>query len=147
MACAWRKLAKQLGFEKLQQRRSILKCYTIEDPESLLWFRSLCKSDGFHCKKSFTLFHASIREKHLIQIREVHRCMRRWRWWRKSSLSSFYRIRLSFVILELIRPWKISPTNRIILLQRLKGIWAMQKKFLKTKGGNGVPGYYGDPIL
>lgn len=29
-----RKLAKQLGFEKLQLRRGIMKCYTIEDPES-----------------------------------------------------------------------------------------------------------------
>jgi transcription-repair coupling factor (superfamily II helicase) len=29
-----RKLAKQLGFEKLQQRRGILKCYTVENPES-----------------------------------------------------------------------------------------------------------------
>lgn len=29
-----RKLAKQLGFEKLQLRRGLLKCYTIENPES-----------------------------------------------------------------------------------------------------------------
>jgi transcription-repair coupling factor (superfamily II helicase) len=29
-----RKLAKHLGFERLQQRRGILKCYTVENPES-----------------------------------------------------------------------------------------------------------------
>ena len=29
-----RRIARQLGFEKLQHRRGVLKCYTVEDPES-----------------------------------------------------------------------------------------------------------------
>ena len=32
-----RTIARQLGFEKLQQRNGVLKCYTIENPESLYY--------------------------------------------------------------------------------------------------------------
>jgi len=67
-----RKRAKQLGFEKLQQRRGILKCYTIENPES-----SYYDSETFAKVMGYVAAHPSrcsmrqLEKSILIQIKEV----------------------------------------------------------------------------
>lgn len=74
-----RKLAKQLGFERLQQRRGILKCYTVENPES-----SYYDSDIFARVMGFVLRHpqrCSIRqmEKNMLltiqSVNTMHQAM------------------------------------------------------------------------
>lgn len=74
-----RKLAKQLGFERLQQRRGILKCYTVENPES-----SYYDSDTFARVMGFVLRHpqrCSIRqmEKNMLltiqSVNTMHQAM------------------------------------------------------------------------
>jgi transcription-repair coupling factor (superfamily II helicase) len=68
-----RKLAKQLGFERLQQRRGILKCYTIEDPESLYYdSEAFAKVMGFIAAHPSRCSMRQLERNILIQIREVN---------------------------------------------------------------------------
>ncbi|MBA3647349.1 MAG: transcription-repair coupling factor [Chitinophagales bacterium] len=74
-----RKIARQLGFEKLQQRRGILKCYTVENPESTYY-----DSNIFAQLMGFILRHAkrcSMRqmEKNIMisiqDVKTIHQAM------------------------------------------------------------------------
>lgn len=74
-----RKLARQLGFERLQQRKGILKCYTVENPESTYY-----DSDIFARVMGFVLRHpnrCSMRqmEKNMLltiqSVRNMHQAM------------------------------------------------------------------------
>jgi transcription-repair coupling factor (superfamily II helicase) len=68
-----RRLAKQLGFEKLQQRRGILKCYTIEDPESSYYDSEVfAKVMGFIAKNPSRCSMRQLEKSILIQIKDVH---------------------------------------------------------------------------
>ncbi len=68
-----RKLAKLLGFEKLQQRRGILKCYTIEDPESGYYdSEAFAKVVGFINAHPSRCSMRQLEKSILIQIREVN---------------------------------------------------------------------------
>src|SRR6266480_1327889 len=67
-----RRIAKQLGFEKLQQRRGILKCYTIEDPESFYYdSEAFAKVVGFIAAHPSRCSMRQLERNILIQIREV----------------------------------------------------------------------------
>jgi len=67
-----RKLAKQLGFEKLQQRRGILKCYTIEDPESSYYdSEAFAKVMGFVAAHPARCSMRQLEKSILIQIKDV----------------------------------------------------------------------------
>ncbi|MGB3076378.1 MAG: transcription-repair coupling factor [Chitinophagales bacterium] len=74
-----RKLARQLGFERLQQRKGILKCYTVENPESTYY-----DSDIFARVMGFVMRHpnrCSMRqmEKNMLltiqSVRNMHQAM------------------------------------------------------------------------
>ena len=74
-----RKLARQLGFERLQQRKGILKCYTVENPESAYY-----DSDIFARVMGFVLRHphrCAMRqmEKNMLltiqSVRNMHQAM------------------------------------------------------------------------
>jgi transcription-repair coupling factor (superfamily II helicase) len=67
-----RRLAKQLGFEKLQLRRSIMKCYTIEDPESSYYdSETFAKLLGYITAHPQRCSMRQMEKSMLIQIKEV----------------------------------------------------------------------------
>jgi transcription-repair coupling factor (superfamily II helicase) len=68
-----RKLAKQLGFGKLQQRRGTLKCYTIEDPESAYYDSDVfAKVMGYITKNPARCSMRQLDKNIMIQIKDVY---------------------------------------------------------------------------
>jgi transcription-repair coupling factor (superfamily II helicase) len=67
-----RKIAKELGFEKIQQRRGTLKCYTVENPESLYYDSDkFSKVLGFVAKYPSRCSMRQLERSILIQVKEV----------------------------------------------------------------------------
>ncbi|MEO5673414.1 MAG: transcription-repair coupling factor [Chitinophagales bacterium] len=67
-----RRLAKQLGFEKLQQRKGLLKCYTIEDPESSYYdSEAFARVMGYVAKNPSRCSMRQMEKNILIQVKEV----------------------------------------------------------------------------
>ncbi|MCY7409569.1 MAG: transcription-repair coupling factor [Chitinophagales bacterium] len=68
-----RKIAKHLGFERLQQRRGTLKCYTIENPESLYYDSEIFTQVlGFVSKYPSRCSMRQMERTIMIQIKEVN---------------------------------------------------------------------------